>query len=158
MSDGLEIDSELLKTEQELLKSLWKHPIRRSTELIVPDITYDLNKGSLNNESWYFKVPYAFRDHLDIKYEQRIKDKMAHMVWTQGPILNFRLGDVFHSADGNYSLQVESASPMEWDSDLEEMIPGYVMFKKYTVEGSKHFLKETVNLNQMEFLDLLING
>lgn len=158
MTDFLEVSSEEFKSEIELLQSLWKQPIRRSTKLIVPEVTFDLTDGCLNNESWLFKVPYAFRDQLDIKFEQRIKDKKPYMVWTQGPILNFRLGDTFNSADGLYALQVESVSPMEWDSNLREMSLGSVIFKKYSIDGAKHNLKETLNLNQMEFLDLLING
>ena len=61
--------------ELEYLKSLWSRKIKRKTKLIVPEVKYQNLKGSLNNENWKFKVPYAFREALDIKFEQRMKDK-----------------------------------------------------------------------------------
>ena len=53
--------------ELDYLKSLWSCKIKRKTKLIVPEVTYKDLKGFLNNENWKFKVPYAFREALDIK-------------------------------------------------------------------------------------------
>ena len=61
--------------ELELLKSMWAHKVKRNTKLIVSEVTYDQGKGHLNNDHWHFQVPYAFRDALDLKYEQRMKIK-----------------------------------------------------------------------------------
>ena len=145
-------------SEMELLQSMWKQPIRRVTELIVPRVTFDLMDGSLNNKSWFFRVPYAFRDALDIKYEQRIKEKMPYMLWTQGPLLSFSSGDTFKSADGLSALQIDEGTPMAWDTENGVMSLGSVLFKCFSIEDFRYSLKETKNLNQMDFLDLLING
>ena len=79
--------------ELELLKSMWAHKVKRNTKLIVSEVTYDQGKGHLNNDHWHFQVPYAFLDALDLKYEQRMKNKKPYMVWTQGPLLRFKDGD-----------------------------------------------------------------
>ena len=46
----------------EHLESMWASKISRKTPTI-PEVSYDteLSVGSLNNDDWFFKVPYAFR-------------------------------------------------------------------------------------------------
>ena len=57
--------------ELDQLKTMWAPKVKRITTLIVPEITHNGNDYSLNNDSWIFKVPFAFRNALDIKYEER---------------------------------------------------------------------------------------
>lgn len=152
--------------ELEIIKSLWPKKgndgkiIKKNREanLIVPEITYSGQDGSLNNDSWAFKVTYSFRDALDIKYEERKINKEAYMVWTQGPLLRFKEGDVLHSRDGRRVVQVLSAKQMEWDAAEEKMYQGIVIYLEYAMSGnSLTKLKEHAG-TQMQFLQLLING
>lgn len=145
------------------LKSMW--PIDGKTKIkrelaALPSVYYNsvLNQGTLNNENWYFSVPYAFRDALDIKYEQRVKDKKAYMVWTQGPILKFKMGDNFPAKNNNVTLQVQFGDQMGWDRDKNEMYLGSVVFDLFELVNKKHIHKQRYQCNQMEFLELLING
>ena len=97
----------------EHLESMWASKISRKTPTI-PEVSYDteLSVGSLNNDDWFFKVPYAFREALDLKFEERKKNKKGYMVWTQGPILSFKNGDFFTAKNGSTALQVQFADPM----------------------------------------------
>lgn len=89
----------------EHLESMWDSKVKRKVPTI-PIVSYDteLSVGSLSNEDWYFKVPYAFREALDLKYEERKKNKKSYMVWTQGPILSFKDGDSFTARDNKTAL------------------------------------------------------
>jgi len=144
--------------ELEHLRSMWKHKIKRKTDLIVSRVTYVNMSGSLNNENWAFQVPYAFRDALDIKYKQRMKNKKPYMVWTQGPILSFKEGDVLTSTDEAKSVQVQFASCMGWDTSKNEMYKGNVGYDKYEITNGIYSEKERVTCTQMQFLKLLIYG
>ncbi len=80
------------------------------------------------------------------------------MVWTQGPLLRFKEGDVLHSRDGRRVVQVLSAKQMEWDAAEEKMYQGIVIYLEYAMSGnSLTKLKEHAG-TQMQFLQLLING
>jgi hypothetical protein len=140
------------------LKSMWAHKVRRKTELIVPEVTYHNNQGSLNNESWAFKVPYAFREALDIKFEQRKKNKKPYMVWTQGPILSFKDGDLIHTKDGKRAVQVQFASQMGWDPITDEMYQGSVVYYEYDTSETSPIKTNEYTCTQMQFLQLLITG
>jgi len=146
--------------ELESLKSMWAKKVKRKTDLIIPKISYDneYNIGSLNNENWYFKVPYAFREALDIKYEERKKDKKGYMIWTQGPILSFKDGDSFTAKDNQTSLQVKFSNPMGWDSAKGEMYQGSIVFDEFSMNDQKYIKKNQHSCNQMQFLKILING
>ena len=137
---------------------MWGPKVKRKTDLIVPQVTYEDGQGSLNNDSWAFKVTYVFRDALDIKYEERKKNKEPYMVWTQGPILSFKDGDMIHSKDGNRSIQVRFANQMGWDATKEEMSPGSVVYSEYAVSGNSHSKLGEHTCTQMQFLQLLIHG
>ena len=104
--------------ELEHLRSMWAEKVKRKTDLIVPEITHIGQDNSLNNDFWAFKVTFAFRSALDIKYEERKKDKKPYMIWTQGPFLNFKEAGLVHSQDGSRALQVQFATPIAWDSCL----------------------------------------
>lgn len=145
------------------LKTMWpstdKTKIKRELAT-YPSVYYNsaLSQGTLNNDNWCFNVPYTFRDALDIKYEQRIKDKVGSMVWTQGPILKFKMGDNFPAKNNNITLQVQFGDQMGWDRDKNEMYLGSVVFDLFELIDKKYIHKQRYQCNQMEFLELLING
>ncbi|WP_338416434.1 hypothetical protein [uncultured Sphaerotilus sp.] len=146
--------------ELNILRSMFAPRPKRTTELIVPRVTFHAGKGSLNNEHWAFSVPYHFTDALDIKYEERQKDKQKYMLWTQGPSINFRAHDVIHSRDNKITLQVRSASPVRWDPSKNEMNEGYVTFILHEEIGESLDLNPRIEIiyTQLEFLKLLIDG
>ena len=144
--------------ELEHLTSMWDTKVKRNTELIIPKVTYTDMSGSLNNDHWEFIVPYAFRDALDIKYEERKKNKRSYMVWTQGPILSFKEGDLITSKDGKRSVQVKSADSMKWNKSKNEMYKGSVIYEEYKINNGKYEKSGTVTCSQMNFLELLIYG
>lgn len=152
--------------ELEIIKSLWPKKgidgkiIKKNREisLIVPEISYFGQDGSLNNDSWAFRVGYAFRDALDIKYEERKINKEPYMVWTQGPCLDFKEGDILHAKDGNRTVQVLSAKQMEFDSEKDEFYRGLVVYSEYEVSGNSFTKIEDRACTQMQFLQLLIDG
>jgi len=129
--------------------------ISRSDELIVPSVGYANNNGGLNNDHWAYRVPYAFRDALDIKFSSRSIGKQLTNSWTQGCLLMFSEGDFFESLSGGKSIQISFATPMAWDGKItgvfDSGIVGYQFF-------DKHGLGEFFTVSQMEFLQLLIYG
>lgn len=144
--------------ELELLESMWAENVKRKTDLIVPKITFEGQIGYLNNGSWVFDVSYPFRKALDLKYEQRKKNKIPYMIWTQGPFLCFKEGDLIHSRDGAKALQVLSAESVAWEPSMQKMYQGQVVYNEYAISD-----KIFTNLNehtctQMQFLQLLIYG
>lgn len=143
--------------EYKLLTRMWKPRIRRSTNLIVPKVTHLNRKESLHNEHWAFHVPYAFRSALDIRYDERKKDKKPYMVWTQGPCLRFKAGDMLVPRSGNFSYQVQEAEDMSWDDVKGEMYLGVVTFAHFGSKGIDRRFPLTT-CNQMDFLGLLIYG
>jgi hypothetical protein len=161
-----------LTTLQELihLRTLWTQrakseidgksetKIKRSTTLIVPKVTYQGTQGSLNNDHWFFCVPYAFRDALDIKYEQRMLNKDPYMVWTQGPILRFKEGDTLIAKEGGRVVQVEFANRMGWDSEANTMYEGVVTYSEFYRSDTDTKKVKSVSCSQMNFLELLVLG
>ncbi|MDI1300138.1 hypothetical protein [Methylotenera sp.] len=144
--------------ELEHLKSMWAVKAKRKTDLIVPKITHQNGENSLNNDFWAFKVPYAFRAALDIKYEERKKDKKSYLVWTQGAILAFKNGDSIHSRDGSRTVQVNLANPMGWDAEKKEMYQGGVAYTEYAASDNSFTKQGEHSCTQMQFLELLIHG
>lgn len=147
--------------ELELLKSLWKERTKRSTTLIVPKVEGnqpDNARCSLFNEHWAFTVGYGFRDALDISYEKRMFEKKPYLVWTQGPIIAFKEGDLITSKCGKMAVQVTYAVPMGWDTDSDEMYLGIVTYKNFAIRSGKFELVEEKSSDQMQFLGLLISG
>ena len=140
------------------LKTMWGPKIRRSTELIVPRVTFTGADGSLHNEDWHFQVPYAFRDALDIEYEERKKNKIPYMIWTQGPILDFKVGDMLHEKNGDITIQIQFANPVGWDSVKKEMYEGNVIYEKLRERNGKMEKLEKITCSQVKFLQFLIYG
>jgi hypothetical protein len=137
---------------------MWSATVKRTTVLIVSEVTYYERKGSLNNESWVFIVGYSFRDALNIKFEERKKNKNAYMVWTQGPLLSFKEGDMIHSKDGKRIVQVRFADPMGWDAATNEMYQGSVFYSEYMPSDNTYLKLNEHTCTQMQFLQLLIHG
>lgn len=144
--------------ELEHLRSMWKPKVKRKTDLIISQVTHSGLEGSLNNSSWVFSVGYAFRGALDIKYEQRKKDKKAYMVWTQGPLLSFKEGDLIHSQNKLRALQVRIAKPISWDIEKKEMYQGYLVFDEFKFNNGAVFETKQYTCSQMQFLEILIHG
>jgi hypothetical protein len=141
------------------LESMWAPKIKRKVPTI-PSVKYDteLRVGTLDNDDWYFRVSYAFREALDLKYEQRKKDKKSYMVWTQGPILGFKDGDNFTAKNNHSALQVKFSNSMGWDPDKKQMYQGSIVFDRFEVNGHKHTKISQHSCSQMEFLKILISG
>ncbi|SGY87528.1 hypothetical protein [Moritella viscosa] len=143
------------------LKALWQERTQRSTSLIVPSMSNEHSKlvpDDIHHSHWCFNIPYAFRDALDIKYEQRKKDKKTYMVWTQGPMLSFNEGDTFTSKNQNCALQIIFATGMGWDAAKNEMYQGSVVFEEFKIENKKYTNIKQHSCNQMAFLEILITG
>lgn len=144
--------------EIKLLRSMWSPKVRRETDLIVPQITLSEKGNSLNNDFWAFKVTFAFRNALDIKYEERKKDKEPYLIWTQGPFLNFKEADLIHSQDESRALQVQVATPVVWDFEKNEMYQGRVSYIEYVITNELFSKVNEQVCTQMQFLELLIKG
>lgn len=149
----------------EIRKSKGKDQFDRLDEdkevpFVVPRVTWNSEAmtGSLNNEHWEFNVSYAFRDALDLRYIERIRDKKKVNLWTQGALLSFKEGDLITSRCKSKTLQVKLANPMGWDADNNEMYYGSVTFKFYGAEGGGFNCIYEKNVTQLEFLEMLIKG
>ena len=152
-------------------ETLTKQRVQRKTKLLVSkEPSKDDRKSCLSNDQWFFVVPYAFRDALDIKYQERVKTvkskdldsktqehRYRYSVWTQGRLISFKEGDLLTSKDNEYFVQVNHANPMGWDPSANKMYFGSVNYSLYLkAAGIKLVCSEGVN--QLEFLNLLING
>lgn len=143
------------------LKALWQERTQRSTSLIVPSMSSENSKllpNDIHPSHWSFNIPYAFRDALDIKYEQRKKDKKTYMVWTQGPMLSFNEGDTFTSKNQDCALQIIFATGMGWDMAKNEMYQGSVVFEEFEIKNKQYTKVKQHTCCQMAFLEVLITG
>jgi len=143
------------------LKALWQERTQRSTSLIVPSMSRENSKlipNDIHPSRWHFNIPYAFRDALDIKYEQRKKDKKTYMVWTQGPMLSFHEGDTFTSKNQDCALQIVFATGMGWDTAKNKMYQGSVVFEEFKITNKKYTKVKQHSCDQMAFLEILITG
>jgi hypothetical protein len=115
-------------------------------------------QGSLNNEAWAFAVPYAFRDSLDIKFEERKSNKNPYMIWTQGPNISFKEGDTIYAKDGTRVVQIQYANAMGWDSAKNQMYEGSVSYIDFAKSSDVISLVGKFTCTQMQLLELLIAG
>ena len=140
-----------------LLKSMWGQKARRKVDLISP-ISVINGKTLFDNSHWHYNVHFSFREAIDIRLEERKNDKKPYLVWTQGPIISFKEGDLIHSNDGCRSVQVKYALPMGWDGSKGEMYEGVVTYSLFeNSEGEIHQIGQE-SCSQMRFLELLITG
>jgi len=151
----MDLKTDLLKR----LESMWQARVIRKTPT-YPEVHYDpaTSMGTLNNPDWAFHVPYAFREALDLKYEQRKKDKRPYMIWTQGPFLSFKEGDALTSRDGQAVVQVKFATSMGWDPVKKRMYKGSIIFDKFDSSEDMTIWVSEHRCNQMDFLELLLVG
>lgn len=138
-------------------------------------------------EGWYFAVPEAYRDALDITQEERAvtlkhtevgKDgsktyrieKHKEMTWVQGRNFSFKKGDVIYDTPKayeewsealkhiKYSIQVTEAKPNTVDHDGP--VAGMVRFDIYTPNRAKSGIDKVASreITQDEFVSLLKHG
>ena len=151
--------------EIERLKLMWAYSPRRTTDLIV-SATVLLNKSEpgerdewvFKNDEWAFLVPFWFRDALDIKYDQRVKEKRPYMVWTQGPVIHFKEGDLIRARSGDRFVQVSAATPMGWNKAKGVMAQGGVTYSEFSTLGGRLVKTGTYDCTQMQFLQMLMSG
>tara|TARA_R110001583_G_scaffold58417_3_gene174237 strand:+ start:5242 stop:5700 length:459 start_codon:yes stop_codon:yes gene_type:complete len=140
--------------EIELIKKVGcKRRATRSLDLIA-----NIKLENLETSHWSYPLSYGFRDALDIQYSVRVKDKKTYMVWTQGPVIAFKEGDLIKSGCKCFVVQVEFAQPMGWDIEKDKMYLGNVMFKLFKDKLGKLTIDSRYECNQLDFLALLING
>ena len=132
----------------------------KKVPFVVPKVTWDstMMAGSLNNEHWAFNVHYAFREALDLRFMERVRNKRKVHLWTQGALVSFKEGDTLVSRCRSRSVQVKYANGMGWDAAKQEMYFGSVIFKKHTIKNGVFSFVGEDNLTQLEFLEMLITG
>ncbi|MCW3171403.1 hypothetical protein [Shewanella subflava] len=129
---------------------------RRATRSV--DLIAKIKMDHLDTNHWVYPIGYGFRDAIDIRYDERVKDKKKYMVWTQGPIISFKEGDFICSGCKCFALQVEFAQPMGWNVEKDLMYLGNVVFKFFKQKAGKFALYSKYECDQVGFLALLING
>lgn len=151
------------------LKELGQPAKRRKRRL---ELIADFKDGFAAD--WAFAVPKAFRDQLDIRLTERVKDKKSNWVWTQGNLFAFDVGHVFYDTPLAYhlswndalqvlrvALQVQFANPMGYDKqEPDGLYKGAIWFKVYQPNENATALIEVDSLtcNQVEFVQLLKSG
>ena len=143
----------------EPLKTMWVPRRKRKLKMIAPVINLPNGGFELDNKDWAFNVPYAFRDALDMRYEQRMKKKKPYMAWTQGTAISFKSGDTLTAKDIKRTVQVKFANGMGWDSDKDHMYLGSVTFDLFNIDNDlTPIFINRYRCDQMVFLTMLISG
>lgn len=116
---------------------------------------------------WAFNVPRHFNDALDIRWTQKVSDKIASWVWTQGSSFAFKAWDVIHtngqkkrvSADGQLGIfiQINSALPAG-ANDADSEFPGSVKFTLFDEINGRMNEVTKVSTTQDNFIRFLITG
>lgn len=149
---------QLVKRFKKNGESVKRVEVRRSKVLIVGSSSYDDAEGGFQNEHWAYKVPFAFRDALDIQLSklQKTEHKQTHYycAWTQGCLLNFSSGDFFQAVGDTPCLQVAFAKPVVLNTVNGVMDDGEVTYELFEKRG----LGEFFTVSQFEFLRVLIYG
>lgn len=136
-------------------------------------------------QDWYFKLPEAFKDALDIQFTERTIDKKKKKFWTQGKCYAFNNGDVVYNRIINrnetwrttllfselIALQIISASPATLEKITEEVKgkekvkhyeyhEGEVEFKVLKPNSDKTALQivKILKCSQVQFVEILKNG
>lgn len=139
--------------EQDMIMNLLnKKRGKRVTDLIV-NLTFK-GEGWLDTDYWAYPIGYGFREALDIKYTERVKNNKKSLIWTQGGFLSFKEGDYISSKNNTTQIQVKFAQRVGWDSDNDVMFLGSVVFDLYKSNKKVNRFE----CNQVEFLGFLISG
>lgn len=139
--------------------------VRRSLELIVDDVRYVGNRGELDNPEWAYEVPFAFRDALDIRYQERQEHKQSVYRWTQGPYVAFSPGDLLHHRDtggcvqvlSSVAVRVEPGSGQTGEVQAFRVDAGYVHAQFYQRREGRYFPMQRWSGTQWAFLEGLIS-
>lgn len=139
--------------EIDIIMDLLTSKRNKRTTNLVAEVTFD-DEGKISTENWAYPIGYAFRDALDIKYTERIKDNKKHMLWTQGGYLSFKEGDYITSKDKSTNLHVKFAQKIGWDADNDCIYLGVVVFDVYESNNKVNRFE----CNQVDFFGFLISG
>lgn len=127
--------------------------------------------ASQNVTGWFFAVPVAFRDALDIKYTVRKSSGRSVWDWTRGkpPQIAFDLGDVFYDQPdarrGNwdrasrqltFAISVRAAASDRLSNG--KIVPGAVEFDLFRFEDGRIQKTDTIKTTQREFMNFLKSG
>lgn len=133
---------------------------KRPTDLLI-----DYKKDGEYSNGWYFCIPRAFRDALDIKLTDRVIKKQPVRIWTQGSEFCFDVGDVLYDTPSAYEgwphcgvmVQIQSAAPVV---PGKERFAGKVKIEIWTPNKNKTGIEKLVekDMSQDDFVKLLIAG
>lgn len=119
-----------------------------------------MKENNFLNEHWHYKVSFAFRDALDIKFTEKVKDRESSKEWTQGVYLNFKEGDTLHSKNKKKCIQIIRAIPAK--IYMGEYQEGTVVYYEYNIDERGRYtlvnIDKKKHLSQKEFLYYLITG
>lgn len=130
----------------------------------------EIKNNEFENTHWAYKVPFYFKDALDIKYGERVKPELNRKkkgseewkenYWSQGILFNFKEGDTIYHQNGKSCIQIKKSIPVSFENGI--LNKGTVIFYEYSVdENGKYKMVNADNkkhCNQIEFLELLITG
>lgn len=120
---------------------------------------------------WFFSVPEAFREALDIKYTERKIHGRSVWDWTQGapPQLSFDVGDVFYDRPNvrnsdwgrvhrkiGFAVSIRAATPDRLSNG--KIKSGSVEFDLFRFKHGKIEETERFNTTQQEFMNFLRTG
>jgi hypothetical protein len=76
-------------------------------------------EGGVQNTPWFFYVPNAFNDALDIRRTPKVGS--ADLVWTQGANFSFGAGDMFYDSPNAYGCTWgEALRRMSWCLQIKQ--------------------------------------
>lgn len=121
------------------------------------------------SEDWYFCIPRAFQDSLDIKLTERVINKKPVKTLTQGSEFCFSEGDILYDTSKGYEqwaealkhfkvmVQIKDAYPAVPGRDRS---PGKVTVDVWTPNKGKTGIEKLgeKEMSQDEFVKLLIAG
>ncbi len=129
------------------------------------------NDASQNIAGWFFAVPVAFRDALDIKYTVRKSSGRSIWDWTRGtpPQIAFDVGDVFYdqpdarradwgraSRQLNLAISVRAATSDRLSNG--KIVAGVVEFDLLRFGDGRIQKTDTIKTTQREFMRFLKSG
>ena len=122
-------------------------------------------------DGWVMAVKECYRNELDIKLTERMRDKQPYLEWTQGPYFSFDEGHLFYDTPKAYqkwgqalktikiACKITSATPTTLDKD-KNLVEGVVEFTKYKPDANftSMVAVQDYKLSQREFVNFLKTG
>ena len=159
-------NEEIRKRASNLLTSLIRRTpkkTKRLTDLLIEFEDAKFSKG------WYFCVPRAFRDSLDIKLTDRVIKKQKVKMWTQGTTFCFNVGEILYDTALGYEgwsealkhlkimVQIKSASAAV---PGKERFSGQLKMEIWAPNKNKTGIDKLgeKDMSQDDFIRLLIAG